>query len=295
MLDWRRSLLCLAPRFSPAAPSAASAVGYSRQTFNSRFAANKVDTANAKPDGKEWYLWSFFGDPVPSAGQLTFGKTLGSMTLDGGGGTLNGQIATAAKTGTGTWVGTTFANGGYFEVEIAFDPSLVITVNGWPSFWAMAIEHLADGDEQWPGQAANYDHFAELDMFEYSVAGAEGADSYGVNMHDRYGVYPAWTNDTLPYSGVVRDAPPATVWTNIHRIGCLWVPAVSGGAQGYVKFYFDGAQVGAAETWDYFNPNSAPPPGSSEFGILDHQRLALILGTGTSQPITVRSVKVWQR
>lgn len=255
--------------------------------------AGKIDLQNTKVSGFDWYRWSFFGNPVPDATQFVNPLTLGQMTLTGGGGTANGQLCTAAKTGTGTWVGRTFAGGGYFEACFAFTAGAINTTDGWPSFWSMAIEHLAVGNERWPGQAANYDHFIELDFFEYLVAADKGADWYGVNIHDRYGVYPDWTNDSLPYSSVTRQGPTSIDWSAYHRLGCLWVPATQS-VQGSLKFYLDDAQIGAAVTWDYFNPNSAPPPGTSKFGILDHQNIALILGAGTGQTLSVRSVKVWQ-
>lgn len=283
------------PPFRPDnAPSPAVQAGYRRQTFYSKMAASRIDTHLTKADGFEWYPWSFFGNQVPGPEQFVAGRTLGRLDLTGGAGTANGQLATAAKTATGQWVGHTFAGGGYFEVEMAFDPSTLTPGGGYPAFWSMAIEHLAVGDEHWPGQVLGYDHFIELDFFEYMVAADKGANWYGVNLHDKYGVWPNWTNIALPYSEVTRQAPVDTNWTDYHRIGCLWVPA-TWQSQGMASFFFDGNQVGNAVTWGYFDPNSQPPPGTARFGILDHQRLALILGTGAGQELSVRSVKVWQR
>lgn len=283
------------PPFRPNnAPAQAKAVGYIRQTFDSKMPAKQIDLAATKAEGFEWYLWSFFGDQVPNAAQFVNPLTLGCVTLTGGKGTANGQIATAAKTGAGKWVGKTFGGGAYFEANIAFTAGSVNTTDGWPSFWSMAIEHLAAGDEQWPGQAKGFDHFIEVDFFEYLVAADKGANWYGAGVHDRYGIYPDWTNDTLPYSSVTRQAPANIDWSQYHRVGCLWVPAGREN-QGSLKFYVDDAQIGAAVTWDWFDPASKPPPGASRFGILDHQRLALILGAGTGQAMSVRSVRVWQR
>lgn len=257
-------------------------------------AAAAIDLAGSKADGFEWYPWSFFGNPVPGVDQFVASRTLGSLGVTGGAGTHGGQLCTAAKTATGDWVGTTFAGGGYFEADLSFDPELVNTEKSWPAFWSMAIEHLVGGDEQWPGQAPGFAHFIEVDFFEYLVAEAEGANAYGANLHDWYGIWPDMTNAQLPYSQVVRRAPQNTDWKQRHKLGGLWKPATAS-AQGSMTFYFDDVQVGQPATWDRLDPSSAPPPGGSKFGILDHQRLALIVGSGVGHVLQVHGVRVWQR
>ena len=59
------------PPFRPNnAPAQAKAVGYIRQTFDSKMPAKQIDLAATKAEGFEWYLWSFFGDQVPNAAQF---------------------------------------------------------------------------------------------------------------------------------------------------------------------------------------------------------------------------------
>jgi hypothetical protein len=94
--------------------------------------------------------------------------------------------------------------------------------------------------------------------------------------------------------------PKGTDFSRYHKYGCLWVPATPS-TQGYLKFYFDDVQTGATFYWNYYDPNhvstypAAPPVnGSTAMSGMDWRHMLLILGTGTYQPMTVRSVSVWQ-
>jgi len=75
------------------------------------------------------------------------------------------------------------------------------------------------------------------------------------------------------------------------------VPATPS-TQGYLKFWFDGVENGATLYWNYNNPNNPfpPPPVANQTMMsgLDARHVFLILGTGTDQPMTVKSVTVWQ-
>ena len=73
----------------------------------------------------------------------------------------------------------------------------------------------------------------------------------------------------------------------------LWVPATDT-AKGYVKFYFDGQELkGLAYSWKKGAPNNPAVP--KDFSALDGLHLALILGSGSGNPMKVYSVEVWQR
>jgi len=89
-------------------------------------------------------------------------------------------------------------------------------------------------------------------------------------------------------------APSNIDWTQYHKIGFLWVPATSS-TNGSATYYLDRQQMGDAATWAQFTGQSPPPTGQPwTFGILDSQHLAIMIGTGTNQPMTVQSVNVWQ-
>src|SRR6266576_1762638 len=129
-----------------------------------------LDNNNTGNFGYHWYRLQPFGFTPPPATDFT---------LDSGGGlvqtptslAVTNTIQTAYPNANATngekWVGTSFGPG-YFEATFAFDGPGVNTNNGWPAWWAMAVEHWANvGGDQWPGQVAGFTHYIEDDFFEY--------------------------------------------------------------------------------------------------------------------------------
>lgn len=268
----------------------AARVGYNLLTFDGVMTDETVDEEGTNGDGYQFYRWNFFGN-TPT-GQVTFNDN--GLVLNN-----RAQLSSAVDlSGSGPWKGVAFGGGAYFEAEIAFDQSIINNANWWPSVWAMAIEHLSMGSlEQWPGQVTDYEHFIELDIFEY-LYGANSERKYSATPHDWYGVYNGSAypgNITVGSTPAQRIPDPAIDWSQFHKVGALWVPATPS-TKGYIRFYLDGKQMGWTHSWDQFNQASAPPPllGTSAFGIMDYQHLALILSTGDSQPFNVKSYKVWQ-
>lgn len=275
-------------------PPAAQTAGFNLQTFNSTFAPSKFDTAETYPSRDEWYIANYSGWGPGSSAGLTFNSDR-SLTIEGNG-ALNGQIGTAGINGA-SWVGTAFGGGAYFEATAKFNPALVNITNGWPAFWSMAIEHLGNsGGPQWVGQAANYSHFSEVDIFEYDTFGFGGANTYGGNINDWYGIYNVTCTGLcgVSTSPGVRYGPAGMDWTQYHKLGLLWIPATVS-VDGSVTFYLDDQPVGT-QSWAQFTGQNPPPGGAAAwtYGILDSQHLVLILGSGISQPFTLQSVKVWQ-
>jgi hypothetical protein len=297
-------------------PKQAVAVGYTMNVFSSRF-NDTIDMSNSGAPGFQWYPFSFYGSK-PNLKAIRPNAD-GSVTLLGDVTGPNGEIATGWA-GPKGFVGTSFGGGGYFEAELSFNPQDAIKANfaGWPSFWALAREHIDNtGSTQWPGQIAGYDHYIEADFFEYNIYPyTKQLESYGSSLHDWSGVWtPARGYPTNISSDPLVAAPTGTVFTNYHKYGMLWIPATST-TQGYAKFYFDNVQVGgktlnsslpcrvmrrlrlaefcsSALTWDLFTnqiPASFPP-----FAIMDKQHLVLILGTGVGIPMNVNSVNVWTK
>ncbi len=276
--------------------------GYFINTFSSVFNNASVDWAQTHQSGFSWYLWSFFsGQAQPDRIKL---NNDGSITLLGDDTGPNGQIATiASKKNSAKFVGQAFGGGAYIEAELKFNPMDVISANakGWPAFWAMSAEHLIEKGEQWVGKQNGYAHFIEVDFFEYDVVRkGEPLNHYGVNLHDWYGKYNttcsgrAFCQSSLPYSKVKVTVPEETNFSEYHRYGFLWLPATSE-KKGIGRFYFDDKQVGGDVEWEKFShQQEIPDPHPWRFGIIDKQHLVLILGTGRNQPMTVRSVNVWQ-
>ena len=293
------------------APPQAAAAGYTVSTFASTFDRSRVDVNDTRKPGYQWYLGQFFGGAATAPSNLTFNPD-GTLALDGAGTSANAGINTAAPVSSpARWVGMAFGGGAYFEATFRFDPQDTINANGagWPSWWAMAIEHLAGlPSEQWQGQPSGYSHFIETDFFEYDVWRFSPHNEYGGAMHDWYGVY----NQTCAgagncnvsntggggtrFSNFQVQTPASTDFTKYHAFGYLWVPATAS-SQGLAQYYFDNHATNDAITWSQYTGSESPPPGSAPwtFGVLDPQHIALILGTGSAEPVTLQSVHVWQR
>jgi hypothetical protein len=281
-------------------PAVAAAAGYTLNTLSS-FKPGEIDASDTGKSGFGWYPYHFFGSH-PQSGSIRTNAD-GSVTLNGDVTGPNGEIATAAPAkNAAKFVGMAFGGGAYIEAAIRFDPvASRANPRGWPSFWALSLEHVLTGNDQWSGQPVGYKRFIEVDIFEYDINERNlGLNYYGANLHDWYGVY----NETCPghgfcdswrgYSDVKTMVSPDVDFTQYHRYGFLWTPAV-GSAPGGAVFFFDGNQVGKKVTWTSASDESGTPEGQPwKFGILDNQHLVLILGTGVGKPMTVGSVSIWQ-
>lgn len=278
-------------------PSQVMALGYTVKTFSSNFALNNVDLKSTGASGFYWYPWQFFGHRATNVSSTIQVNRDASITLLGDKSSYSGSIATAVpNNSTNKFSGVAFGGGGYFEAILKFKSNGLDKKN-WPAFWSMAIEHMASlSSAQWPGQPKGYEHFIEADFFEYDVG---GGNFFGGAMHDWYGIWNKTCPDgyckaSLPYSIVKRQVPKSTDFNQYHRYGFLWVPATDKSV-GYAEYYFDGQKVGERTSWSKYI-NQSPPPGSKPwtFGIIDNNHLVIVLGTGFKQPMTVKSVRVWQ-
>jgi len=284
------------------APPQAAAVGYRKSTFSSTFSKDTVETGGNAGPRLDWYLFKFFGYK-PSANVIVLsneGVTI-EATDDGA---LGGQLVTASPGNNGSqWTGLAFGGGAYFEATFKFDPATVgPDTRSWPAFWGMAIEHLANMDAQrWPGQSPDYHHFIEADFFEYDLFRAGfPRHIYGGALHDWYGTYNqtcprGYCDVQTPFRYVKRVVPERTDFRRFHKVGFLWIPATEKTA-GTGTYYFDDRPIGHVETWTKYAGQPPTPTLSTPWawGIIDQQHLPLILGAGISQPMTIRSVNVWQ-
>ena len=169
--------------------------------------------------------------------------------------------------------------------------------NGRPSFSANDIEiqirlQTGNGALQWQGQASGYVNSIEADFMEYMT----GPGSYGIALHNWYGQQSAIQAVNTEGSGSPVSLPQGTDTSQPHDYGFLWVPATAA-TKGYAKWYFDHVQVGNTITWNQYNPATPPSPvdGSSAYSVMDARHLYMILGSGPSNPMTVYSVKAWQK
>lgn len=283
------------------APPWAAAVGYRENTFSSDFTDRTVDLSGLGGSGFSWYPWALFGHRADASAIVL--NPDHSVTLKGDRTGPNGEILTAAPGRGSEFVGTAFGGGAYVEAELKFNPADVAGMGskGWPAFWALPLEgSLLKNADQWPGQPPGYRHSVEVDILEYLYLPYNvPRNVYGAGMHDWYGS----PNVTCP-KGLcaehmhgkepMRTTSPGTDFNQFHRFGFLWVPATDS-SQGYARFYFDGVPVGPDQRWTRYSDQPPPPTGQPwAFGALDQRHLVLILGTGINEPMTVRSVQVWQ-
>ena len=275
-------------------PAAAAAVGFNTSTFGP---AVTLDS--------NWQPFTFYGSGAQPAGYAKQNAD-GSLYLSGTGHTSGTGVATASHTSSGkNWSGIAFGGGGYFEAVMSFTGQGSGPYNnGGPAFWALDIEHTSQGpyNVSWPNMPNDsngnpYDDFFEVDIMEYDTA----TYAYQNGIGNWYG-YPPTKSTSNPHQEVGGSAgsvlvPSGTNFAQYHTYGCLWVMATPS-TQGYLKFYFDGVQTGQTYYWNYNNPNNpfAPVPVSNSTAMsgMDGRHLFLILGTGTDQPTTVKSVTVWQ-
>lgn len=289
---------------SGAAPAQAAAVGYNTQTFGSAVAL-----------GTNWFNWGFYGDG-PQVANATSLNADGSLLLTGNENNNFGATIASAQpiNGGNGWSGYAFGDGFYAEATLSFTgQNTFYYPNGGPAFWMLDIEHLSQGpyNINWPSAPVGCIDFFEVDAMEFDASVANGyqngiATWYGSGNGQCANGATANPNTQIP--GVAGGAlvPSGTDLSQPHKYGVLWVPATGSGdtttAQGYLKFYFDGAQVGSTFNWNYYDPtlSATYPPippvnGTSAMSGMDYRHMALILGTGTSQPMTVYGVTVWQR
>jgi hypothetical protein len=293
--------------FDPAAPQKS---GYTL-TFDDEFNDESGISFNSGDDGApgfRWYARLFSAWGGRTSPQEAFSINGGVLTIAGG------QIGTAApaKNAQG-FIGTTFADGAYFEARIAFDPGTVnfdphshITMtNWWPSFYAMSIEYFMRSS-QWPGQAPGFAHFAEDDFFEAWLE----TRHYGGAMHDWYGFpscraggaasgYCDLSNDgkspQVVGKTLANEVPPGTDWRQFHTVGQLWVSGKNTpNHRGFVQFYFDGKPTTDRVEWRDGAMQGPPPSGESAFSVLDQDHLVIYIGSPAQTPLKVDYVRVWQ-
>ncbi len=283
----------------PDVPAPAAAAHYVVRTFSSsNFRAAEVDVENSGKRGFSWYPFLFFGSH-PRLESLVLNRD-GSITLLGDTTGPNGELATARViAGPDKFVGKAFGGGAYFVATFRFDPRDVLRTDfrGWPAWWSMAVEHMARLDtRQWPGQPDGYEHFIEADFFEYDLKDYVKGGSlnyFGGALRDWFGYEEKLEPVPLWSRLFVREVPADTDFTQYHRYGFLWVPATAEHV-GYGEYYFDDQKIGARLEWEWRKDEIPPPRAPSFFNIIDRDHLVLILGTGPDQPMTVKSVNVWQ-
>lgn len=288
-------------------PSQAAAVGYTTLTYGP---TPVIVSSSSGQTGQAALLpWSFIGQASTGSAKA---NADGTLSLIGAASGLTPQLASAASgSAAGSVVGEAFGGGGYFEAVLSFDGWQGQSSNpnaldgGWPSFWGMSVEHLAQtGGDVVPGQATGFEDFIEMDFMEYNVQQLQGSEFvYSGSITNWYGVYgqtctdaagdKLYCNISNDYPSKLRQLGSSVDFSQFHAYGALWVPATAT-SDGYIEWYFDGQPVGDRVSWSELTTPIAIPP-SPAYAIADQEHLAVILGTGSQYPMTVKSVSVWQK
>jgi len=262
-----------------------------------------IDMANSQTGNFNWYLaqWFFHGDTALSPSEFSISGSV--LTLAS---TTGHSLVSAFDTSPATpdqFHGNVFGGGAYIEASFKFNPAQ----GGGVNFFSMAIEHIADNATQslsrWPGQAAGFAHFIEVDFFETL---GTSTTQYQATNHDWGGIF----NGTTFPQNIANDGNNvisigAADFTQFHTYGTLWVPQ-NGSTPGRIQRYFDNVLV---QSIFYFGPPGLPPlptdgtntftPSSvgqaaATYSVLDGQRLALTLFGSSTAPLQVDWVKVWK-
>jgi hypothetical protein len=226
----------------------------------------------------------------------------GSVTDHGGAGNqYNAHVVSTNTNGTGFTTGVIFGGGGYFEITMKFSGlpggyGRPETADGWPAWW------YSD-----PG-TNNAPMHVEVDILEWFV----NASDAGLPANAIGGTAQAFSSAPIDWYGPGQQTPmfgsdagldsTSRVPANndpsqYHKVGGLWVPATST-TQGYLKTFFDDVQVGPMPTWTLYNGGTVPVGAGGtapNWSSLDVSKVVLLWGTGTNNPMTVSSIKVWQR
>lgn len=273
-------------------PIPAYEANYKTNTYHTTFSAGDVDLANTLASGKKVYIWNWFAQANPANVTINNGLVLaGDVTGP------NAEVSSASAK-SGTFVGTGFGCGGYFEATLKFDPATVLAGNfagTWPSQWFLPIEKmLAPTGDNWPGVTPATEYYNENDVFEYIIPGAIVA-YWKSTMHAWTGIFPT------PGFSDVNNAPQNIMqslgtgsFLSFHYYGMLWNPATST-TKGYVQYYYDRNPIGSPVSWTQYTNQTSPISGQPwAFGIIDKQHLVIIAGTGIGMTMTLGSWDFWQ-
>lgn len=282
------------------APSQASAFGYTSLKFNTNTFANQIDLTNSKSAGFQWYLaqaWPNSSNYSGTVWRTLATQSTGGISVSGGAVTVTNSVSTgnsittAAPVG-GSFVGKTFGGGFYLEFT-GFFTAQTPNSGEVAAVWAWPIEFLTGSATKW----------GEIDGIECTPISAGDTCSATMYIHE-------WTisgggstiTDVQCNCGNTSQASPPISHNSLgvsQTYGVLWVPSSQNGGTGIIRRYFNNSEIISARQ-DYSPtgmPNPAPgnaAPANGQFSAMDSQNFVLIIGTSSTIPITISSVRVWQ-
>jgi len=261
-------------------PPPAAEVGYTTLTFDSTTLGTTAGNVMA---------FNYYGNVVPAGGIVQ--NADGTLLLTGdSGNTYGGTLATSRYNrayGPIPFQGIAFGGGMYLEVVMQFSG----VPNGNDQSPGINLDDVESQSGYIPFEGSSW---IEMDGPETDVV---SDTQYGVALHNWYddggGKLHADIPAVLAGSRVVL--PTGSTLNDRNTYGVLWVPATAT-TQGYIKWFFNGQQIGPTGYWDRYSDNQPFPPAGSDIGnIIDVRHLTANVGVcSTDYPTTVYSFRVWQ-
>jgi hypothetical protein len=236
--------------------------------------------------------FNFFGVKLPPDFVMQNGD--GSITLMGNPDPGYGGLVSPAAYNTSNiykYQGIAFGGGLYYQITLSYEGIQTGSSMAVQMYDVLSLSHYT------PLNVAGYLGI-EIDGPEFNRAGS--TTQYGISCHNYY--YPSGGPETrvdpsvLLYGGSPVTIPSGSL-SGSNTYGLLWVPATST-TDGYLKWFFNGVQVGPTVTWVQYSANQAFPPSnaaSTVCNVLDTLRIVPVVGLGnTPTPMTITSVQIWQ-
>lgn len=277
----------------PAVPAAAAAAGFSKLFMNTEFNdLSAIDLTGTGDASKTWFTDRPWHPTFPTRELSITEKGLRIAPSTNNGPNLDlCTVSKTSKAGTGIKYG-------YFEATLSFDAYGQLTetttveadgtwsdCGGWPSFWLYSADSFKN-----EGAAKS----GEIDILEYHNNPAWG---WG-----RYTGGPATHMDGIDLfitegdKGRQEDLHDGVLDMNqgLHTFACLWTP-------GRIEWFIDGVSkqvvTYGATIKPTFNGRTLDSKAVGAYAYLDQltDGMCVVLGTGRTMPLTVKSVRVWTK
>jgi len=272
-----------------------------RAFFDDFITASTIDLNDTRTAGFKWYVHNAWPNavapwttaPRTQSGDIAVSSSVLTLATDRSG--LGEGLNTAADNGSGGFVGQAFYPPMYIESVANFSPTFAIGA-GNP-----AISPVPLMTQDLGFLTANNQPHVEIDVCK---ANATGAGTIAPQQTTHY-----WnTNNTANniYQGTAVIGSPT--FTQNHTYSALYVTEdamganmlIQGGvndASGWILYFFDGVYTGQDIGYLISNvasPGLTPANPSGALSGSDLRRAAIIVGAGTSWPINIDSVSVYQ-
>ncbi len=281
---------------APAAPSQASAFGYTCAILDTQFGtlSSVIDLNDTLAPGFDWYVHNQWNTGSGGGAFWNNGPAIASAQFTNSGSNLvlnaptnhTAGLMTAAYLGNGQYVGHAIKPGFYVNFEISYASTIPsgITNGLWPAVWATTIEWLTGS------LTASNNYLTELDDYEaYSGPGAGNPVSTIMTIHE-------WSADLASTQANTNNAVTlAGTLSQLHDYGMLVVPMVDNGGTGLIQRYYDSTHESTADC--SYTRDAATCPGitrPSALSEIDQMHYVFIMDTGyPNWTMTVSRVTVY--